>query len=113
MPKITSYYMTDGETAKEYITDYSPSGLEALAAAEERGAILRAVYDDGTEEQVKASQVSNPNVATVERLTLGDSGGTRKMAAQSSVWTGTVNVGNTALRFESGLLVGVTVGEGR
>ena len=117
MPRITSYYMTDAEeTSIEHVTDFSPEGIAAIAAAEENGAILRAVYDDGTEAQVEASQVSTPNIGETGRANIGASfsaagtrGGASLMKAQqTSVVSGTVSIGGVTLEFVDGLLVAVS-----
>lgn len=117
--------MTDSESsAIEYITDYSASSIEALAVAEENGAILRAVYDDATEETVAASQVSNPNLGGTGTASIGvaysgaasASGGMVLMAQSAKTtkpignWSGTVTIGSTTLEFEDGLLVSVSEG---
>lgn len=122
MGEVTAYYVTDAEeSAREYITDYSASMLAALAAAEERGAIIRAVRDDGTEEQVAASEVSNPNEALTASATLGVSynataagGGMRlmKAALAREPWSGSLTIGGTTLEYEDGLLVAVSQTEG-
>ena len=126
MARIVSYYMTDSEeTTYNYITDYSGERLEALAEAEERGAIFRAVYDDATEEQVTAAQITNPNFggtgssSTSATYSAATSGGGTLLKAQSfkaaasGNWTGTVDIGSTVLEFEDGLLVAVSTSEGR
>lgn len=116
MAQIVSYYMTDSESsAYSYITDYSAAGLAAIASAEQNGAILRAVYDDGTEAQVTASQVTNPNVGGTGSAAVGasynytgSSSGGGLSAQSDSFWSGTVTVGSTVLEFEDGLLVAVS-----
>lgn len=125
MAEIISYYMTDADsTAIDYVIDYSESGLERVAAAEEKGAILRAVYDDGTEKQVTASQVTNPNVGKSGSASIGVSYSAGAKAsgllmAQSlsaaksgGSFTGSVTIGRTVLEFENGLLVAVSQEEG-
>ncbi len=115
MPRIISYYMTDAEeTSIEHVTDYSADGLATIAAAVENGAILRAVYDDGTEAQVEASQVSTPNLGETGRATLGASysagtrdGGQTKSKSSSGL-SGTVAIGGATLEFVDGLLVAVS-----
>lgn len=118
MARIVRHYLTDAEgTSIEYVTDYSPSGIEAIVEAEGRGAILRAVYDDGTEEQATASQLSNPNLLGTGSAKVGASfsasGMRGGMKAQASVgWSGTVTIGSTVLEFADGLLVAVSQDEG-
>lgn len=126
MARIVAYYMTDSEeTTYDYITDYSEVGLDALADAEERGAIFRAVYDDATEEQVTAAQITNPNIGGSGSASIGatysgaaSSGGGTMLKAQSAKaaasgnWTGTVEIGSIVLEFEDGLLVAVSTNEG-
>lgn len=116
MPKITGYYMTDAEeTSIEHVTDYSPEGLSAIAAAEERGAILHAVYEDGTDVQVKAKQVSTPNQGDTGRASIvashsaeGTRGDGLMKSQESGSWTGTVTIGSVTLRFVDGLLAAVS-----
>ena len=119
--------MTDSESsAIEYITDYSASSIEALAVAEENGAIFRAVYDDATEELVAVAQITNPNMGGTGSASIGatysaatSSEGallktqSLKVSAVSGVnWSGTVEIGSMVLEFEDGLLVAVSTNEG-
>lgn len=116
MARIIGYYLADAElSAAEYVTDYSEEGLARLAEAEAEGCVLRAVYDDGTEEQVTSGEVTDPSAPATEIASLGVSYSTpsaRGLKAQSDPaangWTGMVEMGGIALRFEDGLLVAVT-----
>lgn len=71
MPEAIGYYMIDEERKGiEHVTDYSEDGLASLAEAEQRGVEVFAVYDDGTEERVAASDVSDPNVGRTATASL-------------------------------------------
>ncbi len=129
MARIEAYLLSDAEgSAVEYITDFSDEGIAAVAAAEECGSIVYALYDDGSRSQVLASEVSNPSevmegsatfgTARVESVsaqpTLRKSMSANALLLQSNEsnvpWSGTLEIGGAVLTFEDGLLK--TVGQG-
>lgn len=62
----------DGKTESIHLNwgDYSPEGIEQLKERERLGAVIYAVYEDGTMEHVAAESVTDPNhleIVTVEK----------------------------------------------
>lgn len=113
MASVTGYYTTDAAgSAIEHVTDYSASGLAALAEAELSGAVVVAVYDDGTEAQVAASQVSDPAVvgtgSSSAAVSYSASGQGAGIGTASLGFSGTVTIGSAALEFLDGLLVSIS-----